>query len=264
MGETLGVTGCQQQLAWLPTPDPRLQLTPCPWMAAVLILALHCSHCRQPACLLPLRTCCCCKSASSTTLSSDGGGVSFVLKTGSGKWLQDDASNTDFYFPTAGKGGRWQPERAPRSAGKPSGADAIGGSSSGGGGGRGSGRGVVQALPRLTADQLSAPTQKKGAGDVAALASEPGGGGGSDDGSKRVLSQEERNRVELPDITKGVPWNPGEGPKGSGATLGNIVPMDARARPPWYTASIFGDVDEAAVKVCGEEVWVGWMCVGGG
>lgn len=201
------------------------------------------------------------------TLRSDGGGVSFVLKTGSGKWLQDDASNTDFYFPTAGKGGRWQPERVTRSAGKPSGADAIGSSSGGGGGGRvsgsGSGSGVVQALPRLTAEQLQAPTHKKGSGDVAAPASEPGGGGGGGGGGKRVLSQEERNRVELPDITKGVPWNPGEGPKGAGATLGNIVPMDARARPPWYTASIFGEVDEAAVKVCGVEEWVGCVGVGG-
>lgn len=53
----------------------------------------------------------------------------------------------------------------------------------------------------------------------------------------------------------------GGGRGGGGVTLGKIVQMDARARPPWYTPSIFGEVDEAAVKVCGAggglDVW-GW------
>ena len=41
------------------------------------------------------------------------------------------------------------------------------------------------------------------------------------------------------------------GRKWEDATLGSMVWMDARARSPWYTTSIFGDADVAAVKVCG-------------
>ena len=111
--------------------------------------------------------------------------MSFVLKTAAGEWLQDQATGKDFFFPTKALSSTKvdvAPEVLLRQGQSQS-------KDPGQGQHQGQRENKGQAAAAMTSP-ICVPVDKP--------ASPP----------SKPLTQSERNRAELPDITKGVPWLP--------------------------------------------------------
>lgn len=107
--------------------------------------------------------------------------MSFVLKTAAGEWLQDQATGKDFFFPTKTLSSANATDVAPEVL-------------------------LRQGQSKNQGQQAAAAVMAPASVSTNRPASPPG----------KQLSQSERNRTELPDITKGVPWLPNQVTRGRG------------------------------------------------
>ena len=111
--------------------------------------------------------------------------MSFVLKTAAGEWLQDQATGKDFFFPTKALSST-KVDVAPEvllRQGQSKNEDQSQSKRQSQSANKGQAAAAVTAPALVNADKPASPPSKP-------------------------LTQSERNRTELPDITKGVPWLP--------------------------------------------------------
>ena len=138
-----------------------------------------------------------------------------MLKTADGQWLQDKSTGKDFYF---------HPSAPTRQAAQTT-------------------EEVTRAVPESSPVHHSGITPQNA---TKPSTSHP------PSAMKQQLSQEERNRLELPDITKGVPWRPHEAPVIVPTEPGanEAIDMTAVTGSPWSPpAGLMDGFTEGTIQV---------------